>query len=209
LHHLVQFFSKEQKPILVGHSWGAVLALLYAAKHKTSAHGIVVIGTGPLDISVASKMNINIGRRLEKKDKQKITALKKQIVVEKDEKNKALLDLAFLKLVLPHYNVSHRSLSCLQLGLRNTKTVDKCSADYTEKLTKGSLVRCLKKISLPVTGIYGYCDPIPVPLNTSLLKKNIPQYTDIIIKNAGHFPWLEPKARQVFLRKLKLVLRHM
>lgn len=47
LHELV--LSINEKPALVGHSWGAMLALAYAAEHPDSMSRIVLVGSGTFD----------------------------------------------------------------------------------------------------------------------------------------------------------------
>ena len=44
LHAVIKAESKGQRPMLVGHSWGAMLALAYAAAHPDSEAGIVLVG---------------------------------------------------------------------------------------------------------------------------------------------------------------------
>ncbi len=41
--------SGEERPAIVGHSWGAMLALAYAAAHPKSAGPIVLVGCGTYD----------------------------------------------------------------------------------------------------------------------------------------------------------------
>ncbi len=44
LHHLIESRCANDRPALVGHSWGAMLALAYAAQHPSFAGPLVLIG---------------------------------------------------------------------------------------------------------------------------------------------------------------------
>jgi len=49
LHGLIISQCKEEKPALIGSSWGAMLALAYASKHSDTINSIVLVGCGTFD----------------------------------------------------------------------------------------------------------------------------------------------------------------
>lgn len=49
LHNLILSHFKAERPALVGSSWGAMLALAYAAEHHDSITAIVLVGCGTFD----------------------------------------------------------------------------------------------------------------------------------------------------------------
>src|SRR5881397_3652262 len=49
LHDLLERRCGNARPALVGHSWGAMLALAYAAEHPGRAASLVLIGCGTFD----------------------------------------------------------------------------------------------------------------------------------------------------------------
>ena len=50
LQRVVSHYSEaeEAKPIIVGHSWGAMLAVLFAGRHSDLVQKVILIGCGPL-----------------------------------------------------------------------------------------------------------------------------------------------------------------
>ena len=66
LHEVVESYASDTAPALVGHSWGAMLALAYAAAHPSSAGPIVLICSGTFDLAAREQFGINLSER--KKD---------------------------------------------------------------------------------------------------------------------------------------------
>ena len=56
LHELVESRCGGARPALVGSSWGAMLALAYAAAHPHQAGSLVLIGCGTFDPSARARM---------------------------------------------------------------------------------------------------------------------------------------------------------
>ncbi|HEX2973757.1 MAG TPA: alpha/beta hydrolase, partial [Tepidisphaeraceae bacterium] len=54
LHHLIT--CRGIRPALVGESWGAMLALAYAAAHPASAGPLVLIGCGTFDAVARARL---------------------------------------------------------------------------------------------------------------------------------------------------------
>src|SRR5260370_4557885 len=77
LHEVVESCSGLVAPALVGHSWGAMLSLAYAAAHPSSAGPIVLVCSGTFDLpsremlsaNIAKRMNDDMRRRFEQVDK--------------------------------------------------------------------------------------------------------------------------------------------
>lgn len=63
LHNLILSRFSREKPALVGSSWGAMLALAYAAEYSDSIKAIVLVGCGTFD---KASRNVIVQRRLQK-----------------------------------------------------------------------------------------------------------------------------------------------
>jgi proline iminopeptidase len=61
---LVREYGKNSRPVLVGHSWGGVLALSYAAAHPGRLAKTILIGCGPLDPACSARFAATIDARL-------------------------------------------------------------------------------------------------------------------------------------------------
>lgn len=49
LKSVLSRYSNESKPILVGHSWGAMLAVLFAGEFSDRIKKLILLGCGPLN----------------------------------------------------------------------------------------------------------------------------------------------------------------
>jgi pimeloyl-ACP methyl ester carboxylesterase len=56
LHALVEERCGDTRPALVGHSWGAMLALAYAAAHPGRVNSVVLISCGTFDPAARERM---------------------------------------------------------------------------------------------------------------------------------------------------------
>ncbi len=63
LHNLILSRFNGEKPALVGSSWGAMLALAYAAEHSDSTNAIVLVGCGTFD---EASRNVIVQKRTQK-----------------------------------------------------------------------------------------------------------------------------------------------
>jgi len=64
LHEVIAACSKDCRPALLGSSWGAMLALAYAAAHPTSTGPLVLVGCGTFDPVTRAAMQSTIAERM-------------------------------------------------------------------------------------------------------------------------------------------------
>src|SRR5216684_3410965 len=60
LHEVVESCSDSVAPALVGHSWGAMLSLAYAAAHPDKFGPIALICSGTFDLPSRDQLNANM-----------------------------------------------------------------------------------------------------------------------------------------------------
>ncbi len=65
LHEVIQFRCGTGRPALVGSSWGAMLALCYAAEHPQFAGPLVLIGCGTFDRVSRARMQETLHDRMD------------------------------------------------------------------------------------------------------------------------------------------------
>jgi|GEM_PF-4275113 len=84
LERIVGCYSEESKPIIVGHSWGAMLAVLFAGRYPKSLQKVILTGCGPLnkhqENEFQNELNVRFGDRKDYYD-----SLWNAIDEEKDE----------------------------------------------------------------------------------------------------------------------------
>ncbi|MCX5736890.1 MAG: alpha/beta fold hydrolase [Proteobacteria bacterium] len=64
LHGLILSLGAGARPALVGHSWGAMLALAFAADHPEAAGPIVLVGCGTFDAASRAHYRATVDARI-------------------------------------------------------------------------------------------------------------------------------------------------
>ncbi len=181
---LLRKHLKIEKIVIAGHSWGAMLALAYAAKYPVNVDRLILLGAGGITQNFFKYFNSNIKMRLREDD-----------LAESKAANSFALSL---KAIWPGYFYNRESalatkvlvdtsLANSSAGKINSLTLK----DY--KTTENSRVTGLSKLKSPVYLIQGRQDPVGE--STAYETKSIIAQTQIFfIEKCGHLPWLENEA---------------
>jgi pimeloyl-ACP methyl ester carboxylesterase len=89
LHELVEPLGR---PALVGSSWGAMLALAYAAAHPKCAGPLVLVGCGTFDLASRARFKATLDERMDDRLRRRIEGLEREIA-DPDRRLAALADL--------------------------------------------------------------------------------------------------------------------
>jgi pimeloyl-ACP methyl ester carboxylesterase len=160
--------SQNDKPILLGHSWGGVLATEYIKRFQGKVSGLVLMSTG-LNASQWVQWNKeldDLGLGDAPPEKLFLTSIEL-------ENGKKLLDETM------------KSFS--------GETFDSIFESY---LKKYDLLNDLRSINVPILNIFGEKDLRFSRSVTRTFRNYNKSIIDIEIKNAGHFPFLEKGNRK-------------
>jgi pimeloyl-ACP methyl ester carboxylesterase len=64
LHEVINFYAGRCHPALLGASWGAMLALAYAATHPGLTGPLILVGCGTFDLPARAQLQTNIAERM-------------------------------------------------------------------------------------------------------------------------------------------------
>jgi proline iminopeptidase len=183
-------YLKLDKITLIGHSWGAMLAMEYTSSFPGQVKNLILLGSGGPTRNFFSYFSDNIEMRLTKEDQEERAELDS-------------LNQSSLKAILPGYYFN-----------RKMALIDKSSIDsifgqvdvgkYTMSnyiLNESTRVNDLKHFTGKVSIIQGWQDPIGVA-TVCEIKKLLPQSEINFIKQCGHFPWRENEAQKIEFYKL-------
>lgn len=162
--------------ILVGHSWGAILALEFLKDHEVEIDGFVMMSTGLNHRHFLDEYHAEVKvRGLE-------GAELKQIFLTQEEYE---LGVPLLELANATFSVS---------------TFNQLRATY---LTKYDLEPVVRRLRLPMLHVFGELDiRFPVRLTRTYRALNAGM-TELEIGGAGHFPFLLPANRERVLRAVR------
>ena len=187
LHSIVIQYNLS-KIVLVGHSWGAWLSFIFAAKHPQYVSKLILIDSGPFEIKYLPLLHKSRNRQnipLEQlKDIKKANLYSKDFEYNPD--NYCLLPDIESDMI--NFNKSQYEL--LMNEIRPMRA-------------NGELLNFSNLIECPVVAIHGKKDPHPwegvkIPLESRLT--NFKMFT---IDKCGHDPWEEYYARDEFFSILK------
>ncbi len=163
------------KKILVGHSWGAVLATAYVTQHEEQLAGLVLMSTG------LSHKHWNDEFQLERTKLGLLSAKPHEIFLTPHEANDGT---SFLDQTWESF--SSETFECMQTYLD--------SYDLTDSF---------RNIGIPILNIFGEKDvrfPARICRTFQTLNKRV---TNFEIAGAGHFPFLQRAGREKIFKILE------
>jgi len=187
---------------LVGWSWGAMLALSFAAKYPERVRALALIGCGTYDQASRTAFHQSMEARLALPEYRTLDALLAQMQAERDPQER---DRLFTR--MGELSMKAQSFEPLD-PIENPMPADE--AGYTEtwqdvlKLQReGREPAAFASIRCPVLIIHGDDDPHPGRMTRDILRKVMPQLEYVGIPRCGHEPWRERHGRDPFLRALR------
>ncbi len=168
----------ERPPIVVGHSWGAMLALAHAAVHPERVAAVVVVCSGTFDLAARDAF-----RRAMHASGVSLVGLSRADRTD-------AIDRIYTFDPLPddpldEYEVDERA---------NRETW----IDMVKLQEQGYYPAALATITAPVLMVHGENDPHPGELIRASLAPHLPQLEYHELARCGHYPWRERHARAAF-----------
>ncbi len=191
LHELVESRCRGIRPALVGHSWGAMLALAYAAAHPGRAASLVLIGCGTFDPVARVRMRTICEERLEDGLRRRLERLPEEFP-NPDERLRALANL-----MLPMYSCEP-AVSELGAEACDARAHDETWEDMLRLQAQGVYPAAFASIKAPAVMLHGAVDPHPGRLILASLKPHLPRLEYREWERCGHYPWLEKTVRDEF-----------
>ena len=179
---------KLERLFLVGHSWGGMLAMAYAAAHPDRIDRLILIDSGGPTLEFATWFEDNIRARLRPEDAEAERywkeAAKRGVSADKAE-------IESVKAITPAYFFDRAKGLAFAAQLADDALDAEGSAMLFTDLAKSYDVRAgLRALDRPTLIVHGHQDPIGDKTAEdlhALLKSSTLTYLD----KCGHFPWLE------------------
>ena len=197
---IVLGLPNEQKLCLMGHSWGANLALLYAALHPDKIHKVVIFCPAPLTLESAQKFEANLISQMAEASQKRFADLKQAMLeaLQKDDPEGKLNSLANerFNLALPFYHFHPAAREKIVPIPVDFRSFIASQDALWQEISSGSIPECLTRVKAPVLLIQGAEDPIPYQEIADYLREHLAKLTLEVHSHCGHFPWLEPAAKE-------------
>lgn len=201
LHSLLQQDASFPM-VLLGHSWGAMLSCMFAARYPALVRSLVLIASPPLeDCYVPEIMETRLNRLDINGRKQLYRLIEALNRSEGKEKDIALSELgAFMGKAdsfdpLPGYEAEEQP-SC-QAAIFHA-----IQGEFNEMRKSGALLDIARHIQCSIVAIHGDYDPHPAEGVEKPLTHLTKNFRFIQVSNCGHRPWLERQAKDIFFEIL-------
>lgn len=183
---------------IVGHSWGAMLALSYAATFPARVSAIVLIGMGEYGQPSRDAYQRAFYQRASAAQIEQLRALAaaRERAVDDAERDAIRTELGLLAAEVMTFDA---------LGPPDYERFDARGSSETWddalRLQRDGIEPArFAAIDAPVLMLHGEQDPHPGPLTRVVLRAHIPQLEYLVFPQCGHDPWRERHARAPFLR---------
>ena len=191
LHH--------QKIILLGHSWGGMLSMHYAASYPDDVEKMLLISSGGSSMNFYNYFGNNIRSRLSEDDKEFVAMLDEYFNKVWDLPMSDSLRDALNGLATEQVNILSKAYFYDKTLAAQNKAVP---ADINFKVLETmvqslfmehwDIAPKLRTINIPTLILQGRQDPIDLE-TARVTQAAIPNSKLVILEKCGHFPWVEQK----------------
>lgn len=196
--------------ILIGHSWGAMLTLSFAATHPDRVSKIFLVGCGTYDNKSRILMKRRLSELMDEGTRLRIDGLRRLLNEESDPKkcDSIWRELGELYMKVETYDpiddpeYLHEEVEMDSIGNKETWE------DVLRLQREGGEPDRFSRITCPVIMLHGTHDPHPGRETAELLRGYIPQLEYVEFEKCGHEPWRERHCREDFLAKLRKYIIH-
>lgn len=187
--------------ILIGFSWGAWLSFIFAANYPAFVRKLILVGSGPFEEKYAVRIQKTRLDRLSHKNRREAESLIRVLNDPSAEgRSKVFSRFGELFSKADAYDPVTQKSESVDFRFDIFQRVWK----EAEKLRRsGELLQLGKSIKCPIVAIHGDYDPHPAEGVQKSLSSVLKEFRFILLKNCGHKPWIEQKAREEFFRILR------
>jgi pimeloyl-ACP methyl ester carboxylesterase len=197
--------NAELPGILIGHSWGAWLGFIFAAKHFPMVKKLILISSGGFQDQYAAMTHETRLSRLSEEDRTEVTRLLENLRNRSQGGgDKQFARLGELLFRADAFDPLPQEPPDVDFSLDIYRKV---WGDATRMRKSGELLEMGRAIDCPVVAIHGDHDPHPAEGVEKPLAGLLKDFRFILLENCGHKPWIERQARDVFLSIIEDELR--
>jgi len=210
VRELYDVIAKHGEPpvTLIGHSWGAWLSFIFAARHPLTARKLILVGSGPFEEKYARNI---MKTRLSRLKRDEWTQVRNTIAALDDPSvaDKGVLLARFGELMIRADSFDPLPQEAGADDITPQPDVFRSVWAEAERLRNSGelLLRIGGAIRCPVVAIHGDYDPHPTEGVQGPLSRTITDFRFILLHDCGHEPWRERRAKDRFFEVLAAELQ--
>lgn len=186
----------DSKVVLVGHSWGAWISYIFAAKHSQKVSKIILIGSGAYEDKYLKTMHTSRQSRLSSEESERAQKLFK-ILTNNDVMNKSTILKEFGELMekADSYQMCEYRDEIIEF---QSEAFNKLMEEANKLRSNGELIDLATEIRCSVIAIHGDYDSHPYQGVKEPLSKACKNFKFYLLEKCGHTPWNELHAKDIF-----------
>ena len=192
--------------VLIGHSWGAWLAFITAARHPDLIDKLILVGSGAFEEKFVAHLSRNRMSRLSPEEGDEYRRIVEMLNgPENNGEDGLFLRLGVLAQKADSFDpvADDRNPQIPALGNTPGAIYRGVWPDAAGLRRSGDLLRLASSICCPVLVIHGDCDPTPIEGIREPLAGVLSDLRIIMLEKCGHDPWRERYARDKFFSILE------
>ena len=194
LHELAADLGGDSPVAIVGHSWGAMLALCFAAEHPGKVGPIVLVGCGTFDQSSRSTMQAIIEERM---DDDVRDQLRRSSIDVADPAEQFMQTFKLTRHIYDYEPIGPYAEK-EESEPFDLKAYDETWSDMRRLQEQGTYPGAFAAIESPILMMHGQYDPHPGRMIRDSLLPFLPQLEYREFERCGHSPWIERASRELF-----------
>ena len=179
---------QQDRLILLGHSWGGMLAMAYAAAHPDRVERLILVGSGGPTLEFQQRFGDNIEARLRPED---VELRRHWLAAAANGVDAAKVSIEALRAIMPGYFFDRKAglafAGDFKVGQLEPDVNARLLADLRKHYDSREGLKSLKR---PLLIIQGHQDPIGEKTAEDI-HALIAGSRLVYINRCGHFPWLE------------------
>lgn len=189
----------QEKPTLIGHSWGAWLAVLLAGKYPKTCKSIVLVGCPPLADKHVKEIPLRRLQNLSNEESRILQRMIDNVATAQDmEKIPDILERS------DNYCLESRGKRIVAKA--DNEMYNRIWNEATKLRTNAELLTAFKNIQSRLFLIQGVCDPHPVEGVIKPLEENGIPCKTYILEKCGHSPFMEKYSKERFYEILQAII---
>lgn len=191
--------------VLIGHSWGAILSFVVAARSPSLVRKLILVSSAPFEDRYAASITETRLSRLNDREIDRVRLLSEAL----DNPATPDRDLLFAEVgELLSKADSFDPLPAKSEVIRYCYDIYRSVwSEAQEVRSSGRLTELARNIECPVVAIHGDFDPHPAAGVEAPLSRWLRDFRLVLLRRCGHSPWLERAARKEFYAVLEEELK--
>jgi pimeloyl-ACP methyl ester carboxylesterase len=187
--------------VLIGHSWGATLSYMTAARYPALVKKLILIGTPPLEAKNRPDLTPIWLDRLSEAERVEFASLENFVWDGAEEDKSASMGRLFRLIARgDSYDQIPSKDEVLEYQLDMNVSIFR---ELDKLPMRVDIIELGKQIACPVVAIHGDFDPRPAEAVREPLSRVLKDFKFILLEKCGHEPWLEKYARDEFFKILR------